>query len=299
MTVNAGGILYIISSGTVTLNAVSEAGTIIINSTGNPAISTGGSSPLYYAGSTLYYYNCAAIPENAKAWPTASGPTNVIINSPYGVTISSNRSIAGTLYLTNGALNVSGATLTFNGTAAPISLTSGTITCTSSSSFNFSPSAAANWTIPAGTFASPTLNNFIVDMKSGGSLSLNDNITVSGTLILTSGILNITGNTLTFNGSGSVAPISRNTGTITCTSSPSFSFNPYSAGDWLIPPGSFTSAPTLTNFTIAMQSGNYFYLNNQDVICNGTFTLTSGIALLEQEISRLLLLTFLRQVQQI
>ena len=198
MNVQTGGTLNISGSNTITLSAMAIAGTLSIASTGSTAISTSGTAPVYASGSTLIYLNCTAIPENAIAWPTGTScPTNVTINSPNGVTItsSSGRQIKGTLTLMAGALTLSGAsnTLTFNGTGslAPIARTSGTITCTTTPSLSFSPTGAANWVLPSGTFTSaPTLTNFTSAMGSAGSLTLNDQaITVSGTSTLTSGIV--------------------------------------------------------------------------------------------------------------
>ena len=189
INVQAGGILNVTGSNTITLSAIAMAGTLSISGTGSPAISTNGTAPVYAAGSTLIYLNCTAIPENAIAWTTGSnGPTNVTIDSPNGVTISSTsgRQITGTLTLASGALTLSGSsnTLTFNGTGsvAPIARTNGTITCTTSPSLNFSPTSAANWVIPSGTFtAAPTLTNLTVDMNTGGSLTLNEqDMTLTG-----------------------------------------------------------------------------------------------------------------------
>ena len=143
MTVNAGGILNIISTNTVTLSAIAVSGKISINSTGSTAISTSGTAPVYAAGSTLEYLNCTAIPENVKAWPTTSEPTNVIINSPNGVTITASRIVSGTLTLTAGILTTTASTSLSVTNTASTGITGG-----STSSFINGP---VKWSLASGT----------------------------------------------------------------------------------------------------------------------------------------------------
>jgi hypothetical protein len=207
MTVNSGGIVVVApGTGTPVLNTMSIDGKLLIGGSGNINGSSGG-SPVYTANGTLEYATTAAKTAGTREWPTTNSPANVIINTSFGVTLTTSRSITGTLTLTTGAFTLSGATtvLTFNGSgsAAPVIKTGGTITCTNSPSLSFSPTGSANWILPDGTFTTtPTLTNLISDMNpsaTSGSLTLNNqDITVSGTSTgfnLSSGLLIVgTGN---------------------------------------------------------------------------------------------------------
>ena len=105
---------------------------------GTAALSNGGFTLAYNQG-TLEYAGSAA-QQVGDEWPAASGPTNVIVNNPNGVSFvagTGNRSVAGTLTFTSGVLDVAtaaatidlGTTGTFSGEAAGSYLL-GTVTAT-------------------------------------------------------------------------------------------------------------------------------------------------------------------------
>ncbi|PKN80422.1 MAG: hypothetical protein CVU48_01945 [Candidatus Cloacimonetes bacterium HGW-Cloacimonetes-1] len=71
----------------------------------------------YAPGATLEYAaNVPGQDTDDDCFPATYGPTNVIIDNSYGVSLHANRSISGNLFLTNGAFALSGYVFTVNGT---------------------------------------------------------------------------------------------------------------------------------------------------------------------------------------
>ncbi len=138
-----------------------------------------------------------------------------------------------------------------------------------------------------------SLNNLTIENPAGVTLS--GSVSVNGTLILTSGVLNAGANTLTFMASNQ--PINRSSGTITTSSLTNLTFG--SPGNQLgdpftIPPGTFTGTPEINNFNIYRTSGitlneqglslNGILLNNGQLNTSGNLTLLStpsGTALID------------------
>ncbi|MFZ4725142.1 MAG: InlB B-repeat-containing protein [Paludibacter sp.] len=100
-------------------------GQLQINSGGY--IST--NSPEYGAASSLIYNNGIGGYTSSLEWPASNAPFNVEIKNSTPVTLSTSRSIAGTLTLTSGSLNNSSNGLTL-GNGANVILTAGTLSAT-------------------------------------------------------------------------------------------------------------------------------------------------------------------------
>jgi hypothetical protein len=118
--------------------------------------------------------------------------------------------------------------------------------------------------------------------SSGLTMTLTSSRTIAGQLTLTNGALSVSGSgtALSFTAPATTQPIVRTSGTITATSSPSLTFAPVSGvGNWTLPAGTFTAAPTLTNMTVTMALGNSLTLNNQDITVT-TYTQNSGNVIL-------------------
>jgi hypothetical protein len=139
----------------------------------------------------------------AQSIPTGVFVSNTVdgltLSNSNGLTQNGDIIVQTNLTLTNGAFAIGANTLTLNGS---ISTTSGTLTGGSTSNISIGGSGA-NTNLPA-----ITLNNFALNRSNG--ISLVGDVSVVGTLILTSGTLTVGANTLTISGS---AP-TRNSGNI-------------------------------------------------------------------------------------
>lgn len=202
--------------------------------------------------------------------PTAATVNNLTINRGAGVNLSTSLRVNGALNLSLGVLTVpTSTTLTIAGTVpAPV----GTIDATGASS----TVALANtgFTLNPALFspAAGTLSN-LINQPLSGTNTLNGNFTIDRTLTLTSGILNNGNNTLTLQTGGSVQPIVRTAGTLTVGTGSTLIFGPAGAGG-VIPNGTFTSAPVITNFTL--NRSQILTLGTQGMQITGTLTLSNG-----------------------
>ncbi|MDD5362324.1 MAG: T9SS type A sorting domain-containing protein [Ignavibacteria bacterium] len=106
------------------------------------------------------------------------------INNSAGVTLSQNTSVSGVFALSSGSLSLVNNTLTLNGT------TTGTGTLTGSSNSNLVIGGTGDLGILNFTPGSQSLNNLTINRTSSGLMTLGTDLTINGTLTLTSGILN-------------------------------------------------------------------------------------------------------------
>ena len=154
-----------------------------------------------------FYPNARAVICNGSAQQVISGVTTfdyLIINNSTGVALHNDAVVNAQLTLTSGSLAIGANTLTFN---SPIS-GSGLLTSDTTSSINIIGSAGSIG-IPSSI---SVLNNLTLNNAAGSSLL--GNLSVNGTLNLTSGELSLNGNTITLKN-----PISFGAGSLASSSS--------------------------------------------------------------------------------
>jgi hypothetical protein len=153
----------------------------IISATANQIDASAASSVLVFAGTAAQN-----IPSGVFVSNTIDGLT---IDNSNGLTQNGNIIVQTNLTLTTGAYTIGANTLTLNGS---VSTTTGTLTDGSSSNIIVGGSGAST-NLPA-----IALNNLTLNRSNG--ISLGGNISVAGTLILTSGTLTVGANTFTISG---------------------------------------------------------------------------------------------------
>ena len=135
-------------------------------------------------------------------WNTVGGLTVNLGGSSASVSLGSDLAVSGALILSGGSLAINGNNLTLSGSLS----TTGTGSISGSSSSNLTLSGSGSMgslSFTAGGNSS-TLNNLTVNIGSSGSASFGSDLTVDGTLALTSGIINTGSNNLIIGGSGTV-----------------------------------------------------------------------------------------------
>ena len=177
---------------------------------------TASAAPTYGASATLQYMGSSAQATGNELPATFSGAGGVIINNTFGVSLSSSVTISNTLNLVSGALSIGANTLTLNG-----QLNCGTLIGGATSNLIIGGSGTAS-------LSGVTLNNLTINR----AVSMCGNVTVGGTLTLTSGTFIVGANTLTLNG----PTIAGTPSNLSTTSSSSLIFGGTTAGV-LIPPG--------------------------------------------------------------
>jgi len=262
LTISSASTLTIGSGGIFTVN-----GSITTTSAATTPIVTGATTRMVVPNGGIINYACGA---TLATIPLMSVQTGGVLNitSTNTVTLSA-IAMAGTL-----SINSTGSTAISASGSSPVYAAGSTLIYLNCTAI---PENSVVW--PTGTNG-PT--NVTINSPNGVTITSTSGRQIKGTLTLTAGVLTLSGsgNVLTFNGDGSVAPIVRTTGTITCTSTPALSFSPTSAANWAIPASTFTSDPILSNFTSAMGSGGSLTLNAQNITVSNTATLTSGLVVL-------------------
>ena len=235
--VTVGGTLNL-TSGTFTVGAY----TLTLNGptiAGTPAnLTTSSSSSLVFGGTSAG----VLIPTSIAALDGLS-ITNTII-----VTLQSSLTVSGIFNPAGAGLSIGTNTLTLNG-----QVNCGTLTGGASSNISIGGSGTAN-------LSAVTLNNLTINR----AVSLCGNVTVGGTLNLTSGTFSVGAYTLTLNG----PTIAGTPSNLTTSSSSNLVFGGTSAGV-LIPP----SAANLNNLTINNSSGVSL---TGSVSVGGVLTMTQG-----------------------
>ncbi len=185
------------------------------NISGTASLNLNSKSLSYGSSAILEYSGNSAQTTTDNELPSSNGPSNIIISNSSGITLHADRTISGILTLTSGALNISGKTLTFINGNTPIERTNGTITTGSATNIVFGTvgnTGGSAFTIPAGTFTStPSINNLTINRIN--SLTLGQDMTINGTLALTSGLLNTGSNTISF-GTSAMNPAETSLGRI-------------------------------------------------------------------------------------
>jgi fibronectin-binding autotransporter adhesin len=183
------GVLSIESGGSISVNS----GATVIVSGGS--IVTNGGTATFSSGYSVTYLSSGI---TAGLELTGGTVNNLTINIPSGqkVTLAGDLTVTGTLTLTSGILNLGTGSLTLTGDVAASG--SGSITSTLSSSIaintNHSLTGALNFS------GSSAVNNLTVNVGSGNHAEINGDLTVNGTLTLTSGTLIVSQSTFTIQG---------------------------------------------------------------------------------------------------
>ncbi len=178
-SINVGGNVTV-SSGTLTEGGSTTTSKIVFNKTGTQAFTSGGTI------SNLVNFEVATGSLTDLGTSVISGTGAVTVNSGGILKVGSlngTGAIAGNITALGGLILNAGSTVEFNGAAAQFA-------------------------------AARTFSNLIINNAAGVSMNSSSDITVSGTLTLTSGTLSIGSNTLTLNGA-----VTTTSGTLTGSSS--------------------------------------------------------------------------------
>lgn len=224
-----------VNDGVVKLGSTNNTGAIVGNIVPN--------NRTFSAGSTIIY-NGLAEQSIGSTHPSGTSVTTTIANSSH-VRLVDNATIGGTLNLTSGDILIDNRRLTLLGTVNP-----GTrhLIITSSSSIEIGGSGAfGTLPISGGT----DINGFTIN-RTGGSVEIEQDLTVQGTLAQTAGDIILEGFTLTLNG-----PFTRTSGTI-ISSNPASNFEIAGAG----------AVPTIGSFSGTFSTFDY----NRDATIMGTNT---------------------------
>ncbi|MFY8003710.1 MAG: hypothetical protein ACOVNR_02665, partial [Chitinophagaceae bacterium] len=169
-----------------------------------------------YGGSAVLLYNGTSFTTTNNEWPTSSGPQNVTITAGASnvVTLNSNKTIAGTLTLNTGSIDLNATTLTLNsGSAAQTISGSGSNSFTINSTGNgiISLTGSASHTITVSNFGTSSSGGLIIGanvtlqmnsnaiLNCGGNGTSTSMVTIAGTLQLNStNNSNIASNTAPF-----------------------------------------------------------------------------------------------------
>lgn len=243
-------------------NQITGAGsaTMSMASGANLLLGSGSTATTFPAGFTAITLNSAStVTYGANAAQTVSA-TPAYGNLAFSAGSAATRTPSSALDI-NGGLTI-GSNITFNAGASTHTLAgnftnNGTL---NASTGQFTLDGTANQSI--GGTSTTTFNNLRLNNSAGAAMS--GNLTVGGTLTLSSGALSVGANTLTLNGPATVVT----SGTISTTSSSSLVFGGTSSGV-TVP----ASVGTLNNLTISNANG--VTLAGSPTV-NGTLTLTSG-----------------------
>lgn len=141
-------------------------GTMNVNANCTAAMRAGGSSStgaLTYSATntTLTYDGSSAISSGGFEWPASDGPRHVVINNSNHVSLHADRTIAQSITLTNGRLNLGANSLTIPSSASVSGGSSGSYIQTSSTGECRVSSLSGSFAYPVGnsSFNPITLNN--------------------------------------------------------------------------------------------------------------------------------------------
>jgi len=200
---------------------------------------------------------------------------NVNVGGGNNVTLSSGVTVNDSLTLTSGTLVLNGNTLTVDGQVSG----SGTITGDALADMVVNTTGGISSTIMF-TSGGQMLNNLTVNVGSGNSVKIGNDLTIDGTLALTGGNIDISNDSLTLNGtfSGSgMFAVNSNSGLIINT-----------AGS-IVTPLSFSGSigelhlNTGTNFTVDL--GNNLTVANKLILQSGTLVLNGNNLTISGDIS--------------
>ena len=258
-------------AGTGTLN-VNSASSLLVGSTDvNGAIQTGtlagnvrvSGTRTYSSGSTISY-NGTAAQFIGNGHPTSSGVDITIANSN-GVSIIAPTTLAGTINLTSGNLNIGSSSLTITGN----------ITGSNSISIGSLGGLTVGGSANIGTFpftaGVQTFTNFSLDNTNG--ITFGNDVTLSGALTLTNGTLVYNNRTLTLNGT-----ISSSAGILSGNSSSTLSIGGTGAfGTLPITPGNSIGTLEFNRSSGTASLNSSLIVTSSFNLLNGDFTNTNGL----------------------
>lgn len=173
---------------------------LLANTSVNGTFTISGSASLNSSIYTLSYGNNATLEYSGSSvqtttsneFPTSSGPANLTINNNSGVILHDSRTLAGTLNINSGDLDLNNNTLIINGNITG----NGTFTGSNTSSLQIGGSGYfGNLSFNTSTLSKRTLDNFTID-RPGGIIHLNSGLRIHGTLTISNGILEAGNNSL-------------------------------------------------------------------------------------------------------
>jgi hypothetical protein len=229
---------------TIVGGVTTTSGTITGSTTSNLAINGTGSIAFTSGSQTL-------------------GKLSLNILGSGSVSLASDVAVNGITTLTSGSLNLNGNTLTIGGTISSVG--TGTITGSSTSGITVNGSGTVG-TLPL-SVSGNTLGTLKLNIASSGSIALSSDLTVSTTLTLLSGRLNLNGQNLTIGGA-----VNSSGGTVSGSLTSNVTFNGTgNAGTLALTSGS----STINNLTINIGDSGTVALGSSATVA-GSMTLAQG-----------------------
>lgn len=208
---------------------------------------------------------------NAGVELTGSGLQDVTIDVGAGndVSLSADLTVAGTLSLTSGTLELNGNDLTIAASGDVSASGSGVIHASLGSS-NITVNATGGLTGTLDFSGGSSVNNFTVNVGAGYDVQIEGDLSINGTLSLTSGDLDFGGASLTINGSVS--------GSGSLSGDASADLTVSTAGGLAGGIDFATGGQVVNDFSISVGIGNTVALNS-DLTITGTLNLAGGSSL--------------------
>ncbi|HPS62577.1 MAG TPA: hypothetical protein PLK82_05925, partial [Bacteroidales bacterium] len=252
---------------TITNSSVTINGTLLLCSS-NLANSTIASGTVTYGSAgTLEYQGLTQQTVTLMEWPVTSPPVNVRQDNGYGLAMNGNRTVAGTLTLSQGTFSVGHNTLTLNGTLTRVA---GVLAGSTLSNVNVGGSSPTPLELSA-----ITLDTLVLNRASG--LRLAGDLTIAGAMVMTLGnVSTVTGSRMIYQASSRLIYNGSATQSTMVLEFPDANSPPSLEID---KPAGSTLALTLSRLLqsgLYLKSGN-FSLGSNSLTINGQISRTSGI----------------------
>jgi len=259
--------LVTLTSGTLALN-----GKTLTFNTGSNLSASGSGNIMGSATSSLVVNSATGLVGSLRFATSGNTLNNLTINTgTTGTTaFGSDLNLNGTLTLNNGNLDMNGYDLIISGTGNIAAAGSGWLRGSTTSDVTINATAGLSGTLRFASSAN-TINNLTINTASG-TVNLGNDLTITGTAMLSSGTLGLNGKTLTLGSTGNLA--TSGTGNIAGSSTSNLVVNSTTGLTGLLRLA--TGANTLNNITINTGSTSGVMLGT-DLNINGTATLTSGM----------------------
>ena len=266
LTINSGVIFQLSTTNTLTLTL---NGTL----SGTGTLKGGNASNLSIGGSGNF----------GTIIPSTSPLTinNLVINRAGlgSVTLGGNITARTSCNFSNGVVDLNGNTLSLGGTLTfPAASSNGTITGSATSNITITATTITNSLNM--TSGAQTLNNLTLNATAGQTLTLGNDLTVSGAYAQTKGIVNLNDKTLTLNGTSATFATTAANGTTTGSTNSNLLVSATTIGGTLF---MTMGSQTLNNLTLNSPAAQALTLGT-GLTVNGAFTQTSGIIKLNGQI---------------